>query len=95
MKTYTKYEGKLTTIEWLDANQQRVNNDYLLGLQSTDSGKDLLVINTTYGKVVKVMKDVVLIVHEETTAESSGTDITIIPRGWIVTPKYLTINKNK
>ncbi len=82
-----KYKNKLLEITWYDANQQDVDNGYIKALTGEEDGMDLMVENTTYGKIAKILKKVVIIIHEVTTAEKCGTDCTIIPRGWIISPE--------
>ena len=78
---------KLKTVTWYDACQSKMDKEALAEIIKTSSfisGKDLLAINKTYGKVIE-LKDVVLVIHEESTADSS--DVTRIPKPWIISIK--------
>ena len=78
----------LIKVEWLDANQSTLQKEFINNLKAKDSGKELLFINTTYGKLGPVLKDVVVIIHEESN-NSCDVDVTIIPRKWIISPRGL------
>jgi len=70
-------------VNWLDAQQRKIHKDALnVYIKNKHlSGKELLATNTTYGKVYK-LKDVVIVIHEESTDED--TDFTVIPKGWVL-----------
>lgn len=75
--------NKPVAVEWLDANSNTVSKWFLETLNEKDSGKDLLFVNITYGKVLKVMKDVVVLMQEESN-NCDDVDITVIPKKWII-----------
>lgn len=79
---------KLLKVEWLDACQKDLDTDYI---ESLTSGKELLVVNTTYGKLFKVLEHVIIIEHEHSD-NKEHIDCTIIPRCWIIKPKRLKWN---
>ncbi len=78
---------KIRTVKWYDAIQRRIDSDVLkelLKVSTFISGKDLLAINTTHGKVEE-LKDVVIIVTEESS--DMDTEITVIPKEWVISIK--------
>jgi hypothetical protein len=75
-------KNKLTTIEWYDACSKEATDEEIEAIKKSLSGKELLVINKTYGKVIASLKDVVVVMTEDSTSEKK--DITIIPKGWII-----------
>ena len=75
--------NKIVRVEWMDACQIAVDKSVLDNLEGYNSGKELLTINTTYGKVYKEFEEVLVILHEETTC-SDILDITLIPKDWIM-----------
>mgnify|MGYP000952689408 FL=1 len=79
---------EVIVVKWLDANFSSIKQETLDGLKEKDSGKDLLFVNTTYGKLGKVLKDIVIIIHEESN-NCQDLDVTIIPRKWIISPEEL------
>lgn len=79
---------EVIVVKWLDANSSSIKQETLDGLKEKDSGKDLLFVNTTYGKLGKVLKDIVIIIHEESN-NCPDLDVTIIPRKWIISPEEL------
>lgn len=75
-------------IKWYDACSKEIDEDEFNAIQKLQTdGKELLVINTTYGKLLKKLKSVVVLINEEST--TNETNITVIPRGWIISPKKL------
>jgi len=72
-------------IKWYDACSKELNKAEMTALKNMD-GKELLEINTTYGKSI-ILPDVVVMITEESTDDN--TDVTIIPRVWIISPKRL------
>lgn len=76
-------------VHWLDACQRNYDKGYIKNLVS---GKELLLTNVTYGKLFKVLDDVIVIEHEHTEGEDE-IDCTIIPRNWIIKPKRLGVKK--
>lgn len=81
-------KNKTIEVVWADANSCTLTKDMLQNLKEKDSGKDLLFVNTTYGKLGKVLKDIVIIIHEESN-NCQDLDVTIIPRKWIISPEEL------
>lgn len=78
---------KLKTVTWYDAIKRSVDSILLeefFKVCSFSSGKDLLAVNTTYGKV-KELKDVVIVITEEST--DSDTDVVVIPKEWVISIK--------
>ena len=71
-------------VVWYDAVQRDIPKEYLKSIPRNISGKNLLAINTTYGKVIQ-LKDVVIIIQEESTEDDS--ECTIIPKEWIISIK--------
>ena len=84
---HKKYKDKLIKVEWYDATQRDMDEEYLTSLTGKESGMDLLLINTTYGKIGAILDDVIIIIHEESASSRDGTDTTMIPRTWIKEPK--------
>ena len=84
MTTRTKGK-KICIIKWYDACSKQASEDELKAIENIVSGKELLVINTTYGKIFKEFEDVVVIMTEDSTSDTK--EITIIPKGWIIPEK--------
>jgi hypothetical protein len=81
-------KNKTIEVMWMDANSCILTKDALENLKENDSGNELLFINTTYGKIGKIMKDIVILIHEETN-NCDDVDVTVIPRKWIISPEEL------
>jgi len=69
-------------IIWLDACQRTFDEDALEQIKGLESGKELLSVNTTYGKILHEYDDVIAIGTEH--SELEGWDVTFIPKGWIL-----------
>jgi len=77
-------------IKWYDACSKTIPEDSLKHINEHYDGKELLEINTTYGKLFKKLKHVVILITEESSVKE--TEVTIIPRGWIISPEELKWN---
>ncbi len=80
---------KIIAVKWYDACSITINQIELDSLNNYKAQREYLPIKITYGKVHKIYKDVVVIINEESSF--GQYDITLIPRGWIISP----IIKNK
>lgn len=78
-------------IEWYDACSKKVTGEEYAAIMNQKSGKELMVINKTFGKVVAVFDDVVVVLTEDCT--TGEKEITVIPRGWIIKPKKYVTHK--
>lgn len=76
---------KIECIEWYDACAVQYDADMLEVVKHLHGGKELLAINSSYGIVGKVLGEVIVLITEKSTVDS--TEVTIIPRGWIISPK--------
>jgi len=76
---------KFIEVEWKDACSKELETDALKYYEG--DGTELLETNKTYGKLFKVLDKVIIIITEESS--TSNTEITVIPRCWIVKPKRL------
>jgi hypothetical protein len=76
---------KIECIEWYDACATKYDSDMSKAVNELQSGKELLAVNKTYGVVKKLLQDVLILITEESTADD--TEVTLIPRGWIISPK--------
>lgn len=76
---------KIRKVVWMDAVSKTLSKETINSLDKSDSGKDLLAINTTYG-ICHELKDVLVITTEESTI--SDSDVTIIPKDWVISPKF-------
>jgi len=81
--------NKFIEVSWRDACSTEFDDDSIKHLAEIHRGENLMPINTTYGKLLKVLDTCVIIATEESTA--GKTEVTIIPRNWIITPKKLKI----
>ena len=80
--------NKIVEVEWYDAVSKNVPNEIIDSLKSKlITGKDLLAINKSYGKLITKNKDVIIIEYETSTATEN--DCTIIPVGWVISVRYL------
>ena len=80
--------NKIVEVEWYDAVSKHVPNEIIDSLKNKlITGKDLLAINKSYGKLITKNKDVIIIEYETSTAEDN--DCTIIPAGWVISMRYL------
>ena len=79
--------GKPIMVKWYDACSRQFDNEMLESLSERKSGKDLLAINKSYGRILKVYDDVVVQAYEESTV--SPASVSIIPRVCIISPGYL------
>lgn len=75
---------KTNKVIWYDAVQKTLPKEYIKTITKNTSGKDLLAINITYGKIIK-LKDVIMVIHEESTEDD--IDVTLIPISWIISIK--------
>jgi hypothetical protein len=76
---------KIECIEWHDACATKYDDDMMEAVEHIRSGKELLAVNNTYGVVVKILEDIIILATEKSTMDN--TEVTIIPRGWIISPK--------
>ena len=77
-----KSENKMISkVIWHDAIQKEIPKSFIEKADIHIIGKNLLAINTTYGKIVE-LEDVVIVIHEESTDDD--TDVTIIPKSLII-----------
>jgi len=74
-------------IVWYDACSKTISDESLKCINEHYDGKELLEINTSYGKIYKKLKNVVILITEESTVKE--TEVTIIPRNWIISPRSL------
>ena len=72
---------------WFDAVAKTIDKNTLDLLKNGEikSGQELLETNTTYGRLLTVLDDVIVVVAEESTF--SDMDINVIPRGWVTSIK--------
>lgn len=71
----------ISKVIWHDAIQKEIPKSFIEKADIHIIGKNLLAINTTYGKIVE-LEDVVIVIHEESTDDD--TDVTIIPKSLII-----------
>jgi len=71
----------LKTVTWYDAVRKELSKEYIDSLNRYDIGKELLVTNKTYG-IVKILKDVVIIIHENST--DGDVEVSIIPKKQVI-----------
>lgn len=77
---------KIIKVIWKDACSKTLESD-IINVLSSLKGEELLETNITYGKLLILLNDVVVITTEESTTKE--TEVTIIPRSWIIYPKEL------
>jgi len=70
--------GDLVEVEWFDAQSATYTQEEL----SKSSDEGLLAINTSYGKLIRNTKKVVVIVYEEGTTDE--LEVTAIPKSWLL-----------
>jgi hypothetical protein len=88
MKLLKNKIGSLVEIEWYDALGDTWSNEKVSLVKTMKIDKNCLVINTSYGELLRYEKDAVIIITEKST--STNQEVTIIPTGWI---KKVTILK--
>ena len=92
LKKAQEHVNKNVRCCWYDACQNKVSRDLLDNLIDE---KELLVIKTTYGKLLRVSEDVLILLHEEDNDElEKEYDCTFVPWGWIKSIDVL-INKSE
>lgn len=77
--------NEIEAISWYDACSNAYDAEMLEVVKRLESGMELLPINTTYGKVHCVLKDIIIIITESTPGATS--DVVLVPRAWIKTPR--------
>lgn len=77
--------GDIIEVKWSDASQREYT------LQEIDEliTRDILVEQTTYGKLIVISDDLILLQHEEDNYSIEEKECTAIPRSWIICPKSL------
>lgn len=77
--------GDIIEVKWSDASQREYT------LQEIDEliTRDILVEQTTYGKLIVIGDDLILLQHEEDNYSIEEKECTAIPRSWIIYPKSL------
>ena len=83
--------NKIIAVKWYDANQR----DFTLEQLGNMKTNDMLVTQTTFGKLIGITKDIVVIQHEEDDYSVETKDCTVIPRSWIRTPRKLRDERMK
>ena len=78
---------KIAEVTWYDACHKSYDDSMLEAIKHTDNGRELLVTNTSYGKIAKLTKYVVVLITEE--SNSADKEVTVIPRGWVRKIRYL------
>ena len=71
-------QGDLVSVTWNDACD---HTDISLDELNKKGIKTWLVLRTTYGKLFKENKDVVIVIRDET--EDGDCEITAIPKPWV------------
>lgn len=72
----------ISKIIWNDACELEVDKRLLKTIHQLEDGRELLIQNTTYGKIIKKLKNVIVIMTEESDGKEST--MTFIPRDWII-----------
>lgn len=80
-------KDKLVAVKWYDACERTLDHDIFRTFDYIKSGKEFLAINITYGKILAIFDEVILIAMED--SDTKDTQTTIVPRGWIIEPKEL------
>jgi len=89
--TKIKSTETLHKIIWLDACALEVDKSTLNTIHKLKDGREMLVTNITYGKIVKKMQHVIVIMTEDSTGKEK--DMTFIPRDSILEIKEFTNSK--
>lgn len=76
---------QIVKVTWYDSCQKELTNEDISALiQSV--GKEYLVTNYTYGRLVKKSKHIVAVMTEDSTTNEKN--VTVIPTGWVQKIEY-------
>jgi len=81
-------KNRFAEVEWYDAVDKKLSLEVIdLIEKKSITGKQLLAINKTCGRILIKNKDVIIIRYEEST--DGDHDFVIVPTVWIKSIKYL------
>lgn len=77
--------NELIEVIWLDACQREFT---LQEIDELDT-ETILVTQKTYGKLIAMNNDLILLEHEEDNYDREEKECSAIPRSWILKPRRL------